>query len=190
VIVVLSLSYVYFIPSFDGTTLFVGVMVPLAVGSLIFVMAKQRVLLFAFLAYFWSLVDDKPVQFDSVLTWPEVTRFHPAGPHIFMEVVLHLLTLVFLCLVIRECLKGTSLTPSKFVAVFLLTAVAFALSYAQNIPVDAIQNLANQDWFTLDLVEHLISFVFLILACWVAAKLPSAPRTQALRSAPREDHQP
>ena len=94
----LSLLYVYLNQDFDLSTLLAGVVIPLSLGVVVLLAARRRVMLLVFVAYFWSLVDDKPVNFDSVLTWPEVTRFHPAGPHIFMEVLLHLLTLLFLAL--------------------------------------------------------------------------------------------
>jgi len=165
-----SLLYVYLYPAYDATTLLVGVILPLAFGSIVFAAIKKWVFLFAFLAYFWSLVDDKPVQFDSVLTWPEVTRFHPSGPHIFMEFVLHALTIIFLSLAVIEGLKGTSLNVQKALKVFLLTLVAFVLSYAQNIPLDAVQSIVTQDWFQLDIIEHLASVLVFFFAIREAMK--------------------
>jgi hypothetical protein len=169
-VLLLSLLYVYFYPAYDATTLLVGVIVPLAFGCILLAVRKNWVFLFAFLAYFWSLVDDKPVSFDSVLTWPEVTRFHPAGPHIFMEIVLHLLTIAFLYLAIREALKGAYLNTSKVLKVSLLTFVAFGLAYAQNIPLAAIQAIVPDEWYPLDLFEHIASLFFLYLAVREAAK--------------------
>jgi hypothetical protein len=185
-VLLLSLWYVYLNQDFDATTLLAGVLLPLVLGSAILYVTKERVLLFAFLAYFWSLVDDKPVQFDSVLTWPEVTRFHPATPHIFMEVVLHVLTIAFLYLAVREGLKGTALTQAKALKVSLLTLAAFVLSYAQNIPLDALQTFVTQDWYALDLVEHVVSLAFLYLALREAARGPVYPQGDdgALASTP------
>ena len=175
VVLGLSLLYVYANPNFDASTLAVGVIIPLGFGAAVFLATRQRVALFVFLAYFWSLVDDKPVQFDSVLTWPEVTRFHPAGPHIFMEVVLHVLTIAFLVLAAREALKGSRLSPSSMVGVWLLVLVAFVLSYAQNLPVDSIQTLATYDWYPLNLGEHVASLAFLYLALDQAGRSKRRP---------------
>ncbi len=182
-VLLLCLLYVYFYPEFDATTLLVGVIFPLAFGSIVLSVRKNWVFLYAFIAYFWSLVDDKPVQFDSVLTWPEVTRFHPATPHIFMEIVLHILTVAFLYLAVREALKGTNLNASKAFKVFLLTSVAFILSYAQNIPLAAIQAIVIDQWFPLDLLEHIASLAFLYLAVKEAAKGPKEDLRQALPEA-------
>jgi hypothetical protein len=174
-VLALSLGYVDANPNFDAGTLAVGVVIPLGFGVAVFLAARQRLALFAFLAYFWSLVDDKPVQFDSVLTWPEVTRFHPAGPHIFMEVVLHVLTLAFLVLAAREALKGSHLSLSSTVGFWLLVLIAFGLSYVQNIPLDSIQTLATYQWYPLDLGEHVASLVFLYLAVSEAIRSRKPP---------------
>jgi hypothetical protein len=174
-VLLLSLLYVYFYPEFDATTLLVGVIFPLLFGCIVLAARKNWVFLFAFIAYFWSLVDDKPVQFDSVLTWPEVTRFNPAGPHIFMEIVLHALTIAFLYLAIREALKGTNLNASKAFKVSVLTFVAFGLSYAQNIPLAAIQAIVPYNWYPIDLLEHIASLAFLYFAVREAEKDPVKP---------------
>ncbi len=176
--VVVSLWYVYQNQAFDVTTLLGGVVLPLVFGSAVLLVARERIALFAFLAYFWSLIDDAPVNFDSVLTWPEVTRAHPAGPHIFMEVLLHVLTIVFLCLALREALKGTSFTKERVFNVSLLTAAAFVLSYAQNLPLDALRTIVEQDWYQLDLAEHLASIILLYIAVRLAMRPSGAgPRT-------------
>ncbi|MGD0637245.1 MAG: hypothetical protein ABSA72_04320 [Nitrososphaerales archaeon] len=175
--VLASLWYVYQNQAFDATTLLGGVVLPLAFGSAVLFVAKQRIALFAFLALFWSLIDDAPVNFDSVLTWPEVTRTHPAGPHDFMEILLHLLTIVFLCLALREALKGTSFTEEKALSISLLTAAAFVLSYAQNLPLDALRTVVENDWYQLDLAEHLASIFFLYVAVRLAMRPSGAGPT-------------
>jgi hypothetical protein len=166
----LSQLYVFVNPAYDISTFIVGVAFPLLFGSIIFIVTQQRILPFAFLAYFWSIVDDSPVSFDAVFTWPEVTRFHPAAPHLFMEVLLHLLTLVFLYLTIRQALRGTKLTAAKAVKVSLLTLVAFVLSYAQNIPIASIQAFVENGWYQIDVLEHGASLIFLYLAIREARK--------------------
>ncbi len=165
-----SFWYVFQSQAFDITTLLGGVVLPLVFGSAVLIVTKQRIAIFAFLAFFWSLIDDAPVNFDSVLTWPEVTRVHPAGPHLFMEALLHVLTAVFLCLALREALKGTSLTREKVFGVALLTAAAFVLSYAQNLPLADLSTIVEQDWYQLDLAEHLASIALLYIAVRLAMR--------------------
>jgi hypothetical protein len=186
--VVISFWYVFLNQNFDVTTLLGGVAFPLAFGSAALLATRQRIALFAFLAYFWSLIDDAPVNFDSVFTWPEVTRAHPAGPHIFMEVLLHILTIIFLCLAIREALKGTSFTWSKAFGISLLTAAAFALSYAQNLPLDSLGAVIEQDWIQLDLAEHLASLILLYVAVRLAMKSTRDLPTTAPGSAEKKPH--
>ena len=167
-ITLLSLYYVYVNPAYDLGTFIVGVALPLLLGSILLLAGNHRLLLFVFIAYFWSLVDDAPVNFDSVLTWPEVSRYNPVFPHYLMEVILHVLTLSFLYLVVHESLKGKVLSISEQVEVGLLTLVAFGLSYAQNIPLTVIQRIVADRWYQLDLVEHVVSSLALFLALRIA----------------------
>ena len=194
--VILSQYYVFEVPAYDFTSFLAGVAFPTLFGFLIFLAIRRRILLFAFLAYIWSIVDDAPVYFDSVLTWPEVTRFHPAEPHIFLEVLLHILTGVFLYLTIRESLKGTYISNIKILKVFILTSTAFVLSYAQNIPLSIFQTFVETGWYQLDAIEHVASIMFLILAVREAAKtkigqvLPHATSPAAQqRSTPNDQNQ-
>ena len=166
--VLASLWYVSLNQNFDASTLLAGVVFPLAFGSAVLLATNQRIALFVFVAYFWSIVDDGPVFFDSVLTWPEVTRFHPATPHIFLEVLLHALTLLFMALAVREALKGTRPALPRVLGIVLLTSAAFILSYAQNIPVDAVQTVVQQEWYQLDVAEHAGSLVVLAVAILIA----------------------
>jgi hypothetical protein len=95
-----------------------------------------------------------------------------------MEVLLHVLTIVFLCLALREALKGTSFTKERVFNVSLLTAAAFVLSYAQNLPLDALRTIVEQDWYQLDLAEHLASIILLYIAVRLAMRPSGAgPRT-------------
>lgn len=120
-----------------------------------------RLLFFAFMAYFWSLIDDGPVGFDSVFTWPEVTS---GLQHTFLEILLHALTLGFMYLAIREALKGTGLASGGRVKVSLLVLAAFWASYAQNTPLSWVQALTASNWYALDAVEHTVSVAFFALA--------------------------
>lgn len=163
-VVFACLLYAQITYTFDATTFMVSVVLPLVLGSAILSVRKERILLFAFLAYFWAVVDDAPVFFDSVITWPEVTRFHPFLPRLFMNIVIHALTALFLYLTIRESMKGTSVGLRNVPRVIILTSVAFVLAYAQNIPLAAIQNVVETSWYPFDFTEKMVSICFLYLA--------------------------
>ena len=162
--------YVYLFPSYDYSTFLVGAVVPMTVTLSLPLALRNRVLLYASLAYFWALVDDGPVFLDSVFTWPEVTRFHPAAPHLFLEVLYHLLTAAFLVLAIREAAKGVMTSTPRTGGVLLLTTCAFVLAYAQNLPIGAIQTIVETQWFQLDIVEHVLSGSLLALAIYEARR--------------------
>ncbi len=127
---------------------------------------KARIILFASIAYFWSFIDDAPINFDSVYTWPEVTNgLH----HSIMEVVLHALTFFFLYLTMREAFKGIKKGEKRIFYAYTLAFIAFILAYAQNIPIDPVQDIVLKAWYPLDLAEHLLSFVVLYFAIRVAS---------------------
>jgi len=150
------LSYVYLNQNFDLGTLLIGVILPFTAGSLILVVLRQRILLFAFIAYFWSLVDDAPVHFDSVLTWPEVTRYQPFIPY-FVDFVLLAVVFASLYLAVRECTKGKILSKERKVQLAFLILVIFGLSYLQDIEIWPIHPIVADYFYELDLVEHLLS---------------------------------
>jgi hypothetical protein len=170
-VLIAALLYAEVTDVYDSTTLLVSVVLPLILGSAIFLLRKNRILLFAFLAYFWAIIDDRPVFFDSVLTWPEVTRFHPFLPRLFMNIVIHALTALFLYLTIRESLKGSSVRLRNASLVIVLALVAFILAYAQNIPLAVIQKVVETSWYPFDLAEKLASVFFLYIAVREAVKL-------------------
>jgi len=174
-VVVAALLYAQVTGTYDATTFVVSVVLPLVLGSAILSVSKERILLFAFLAYFWTVVDDAPVFFDSVLTWPEVTRFHPFLPRLFMNIVIHALTAIFLYLTIRESIKGTSVRLENTVRVIALSSIAFVLAYAQNIPLASIQSLVQTSWYPFDLTEKLVSILFFYLAVREAMKMKVKP---------------
>lgn len=159
-VVVAGLLYAYVVYVFDLKTLLVSVVMPLVLGSVIFSARRQRILLFAFLAYIWAVVDDAPVYFDSVLTWPEVTRFHPFLPRLYMNIVIHSLTLFFLYLAVRESTKEKKLSGWKIIKLTVLSLTAFVLAYAQNIPLAGIQNIVDSSWYEFDVVAKVSSIVF------------------------------
>jgi hypothetical protein len=174
-VVVACLLYAQVTGTYDATTFMVSVVLPLVLGSAILSVRKNRILLFAFIAYLWAVLDDAPVFLDSVLTWPEVTRFHPFLPRLFMNVVIHALTALFLFLTIRESIKWTSVRLRDALRVIVLTSMAFVLAYAQNIPLTAIQNIVETSWYPFDFTEKLVSTFLLYLAVREAMKLKPSP---------------
>ena len=167
-IVVYGLQYAYVVYTFDLTTLIISVILPLCLGSFFLALTGERILVYAFLAYIWAVVDDMPVFFDSVLTWPEVTRFHPFLPRLFMNIVIHGLTIGFLYLAIREALKGRTTKGIRMYSVALLVLVAFVLAYAQNLPLNIIQNLVENSWYPFDLAEKLASLAVFGIAVYLS----------------------
>ena len=119
---------------YDVRTLLLCIVAPLVFGVAILSLRRDRTLLFGFLALFWAVIDDRPIFFDSILTWPEVTRFHPFLPRLFMNIVIHTLTIVFLYLTIRESMKGSGVRLSKAPRVIILASVAFVFAYAREHP--------------------------------------------------------
>lgn len=168
-IYVLTQLYVYIFPAYDVGTLAVGAMVPLFASILIAYVLQSRVLLYALLAYFWALVEDAPVYLDSVFTWPEVTRFHPATPHLFLEVLYHSLTALFLLLAVKEARRGAKMSLGRKALAGSLLAGGFVLAYAQNIPVAPIQDIVESQWYQLDLLEHLASGTLTIVGLLLAS---------------------
>ena len=168
VVYVLTQAFVFLFPSYDLVTFAVGAGIPFLASLLLPLSIGNRVMLYASLGYFWALVDDAPVYLDSVITWPEVTRFHPAGPHIFLEILYHLLTAIFLFLGLREAVKGRATNTMKLAASSAMVALAFVLAYAQNLPFDSIQAIVENNWYQLDFVEHLSSALLYLAALKVA----------------------
>jgi hypothetical protein len=156
--------YVNYNQTFDYSTFLIGVAIPLASVYVLFRRRSDRFILFAFLGYFWSVVDDAPVYFDSVFTWPEVTRFHPILPHYTLEVIFHLATLGFLYLSLCEVSGSGIRLGRRTLRIYLLLGLAFLLSYAQNVPLDAIQSIVRSSWYQLDIFEHLGSVAIFSLA--------------------------
>lgn len=173
-VVVAGMLYAAVTGTYDASTFLVSVLLPLVLGSAFLSVRKERIALFAFLAYFWAVVDDGPVFFDSVLTWPEVTRFHPFLPRLFMNIVIHALTALFLYLGVRESMKGTSVSLRKAPKVIILTSAAFVVAYAQNIPLTAIQNVVDTSWYAFDITEKSVSIFLFCVAIWLAMKLKAS----------------
>jgi hypothetical protein len=171
--------YVGYNQTFDYSTFLIGVVAPLALGCVLFSRRSDRFLLFAFLGYFWSVVDDAPVDFDSVFTWPEVTRFHPVLPHYTLEVIFHVATLGFMYFSVREVSSGEIKLNRRALRIYLLLALAFLLSYAQNIPLGAVQSIVESSWYQLDVLEHLGSvavFGVALIDAWnYRARLTARP---------------
>jgi len=122
---------------------------------------EGRIAYLAFLGFFWSLIDDGPVDFDSVSTWPEVTS---GLQHTITEVVLHLLTAAFMYLTVREALNGKRVASRKALQISILTLAAFWAAYFQNTPLEIVQRVAQSAWYPLDIVEHALSLALFYLA--------------------------
>ncbi|MDA4123977.1 MAG: hypothetical protein OK438_00810 [Thaumarchaeota archaeon] len=169
--------YVGYNQAFDYSTFMIGVIIPLAVGWALLRRRDNRFLLFAFVGYLWSVIDDAPVNFDSVLTWPEVTRLNPLLPHLTLELLLHLATLVFLYLSVWEISDGALHLHDGRLWIYMLLGIAFILSYFQNIPLHSVQSAVRSSWYELDVLEHLASVLVFGLALFGAKNLCS-PRRQ------------
>ncbi len=162
-------------PNLDWMDFVWAVVIPIALATVFFGLLKQRILLFAFLAYIWSFTDDAPVYLDSVFTWPEVTS---GLQHTFLEILLHILTIIFLYLAVREAIKGTQSSAQKTTMVYILAATAFVFAYAQNIPLNIIREWTAHSWYRFDIVEHLISLGFFSLAILIARRKEKPPYLQ------------
>ena len=176
-----------------NSTYFVeAVVIPIVLASGIFLGGRRWIIWFAFMAYIWSVTDDAPVYLDSVFTWPEVTS---GFQHYFLEVLLHILTLFFMSLTIREAFRlqrqrrstvevvaqgdisssDRSVLPKqnnnrKLLLMLSLFVVAFVSSYAQNLPLHFFQTISGTAWYRLDIVEHIVSIAFLFGTVKVAMK--------------------
>jgi hypothetical protein len=128
----------------------------------------RRVYLFVFLAYFWSVTDDAPVNLDSIYTWPEVTS---GLQHTTTELLLHALTLLFLCLAVREAVKGSrKLAFSRWFTVSILTMAAFGAASVSIIPLPSLQAAITTNWYEIDAVGHVTSIGLMCAALWEAVK--------------------
>jgi hypothetical protein len=161
-VLLLTEVYVAFNQTFDYSTFVVGLVVPLAAALVLFGRRGDRFLLYAYVGYLISIVDDAPVNLDSVFTWPQVTRLNPLVPHLTMELLLHVATIVFLYLSLRTALRGAQRALSF--RVYLLLVIAFVLSYLQNLPISPLQSLVTGSWYELDVFEHLASLAVFAIA--------------------------
>ena len=149
----------------------VAVLLPIILATILFGAAKNWLFLFGFLAYIWCLTDDAPVYLDSVFTWPEVTS---GFQHIFLEYLLHFLTLFFMVLTLWQAIKTRKgkgpIGIRNLVFPLILLAVAFVTSYFQNVPLSQIQQITRNTfrskppWYELDIIEHIVSILFLYFA--------------------------
>jgi len=113
-------------------------------------------------AYFWSLINDAPVNADSILG---------RSGYLLMEVVLNLLSFLGFYLAAREATKGSGLSrmPSR---VALWTLLAFLWSSADDLPFVAfwLDPLRPKIWYPFDAAIHAISLVFFYLAVRAPSK--------------------
>jgi hypothetical protein len=73
-------------------------------------------------------------------------------------------------LVVREAGKGTTFGTSKAIKVAILSFGALALAYAQNVPLNEVQVIVENQWYQLDVIEHLFSAILLFVAIKEAGK--------------------
>jgi len=156
-------------PGLDWKAFAVGVALPAIGGSAILLAAKSRVVLFTFLAYLWSVTDDAPVNLDSVYTWPAVTS---GLQHTVAEVILHLLTLAFMYLAVKEAFRGSGRETSlrKLSRVLVLVIAAFVLASVSIVPLPGLRAAISSGWYQIDVVGHLMSLAFLSVALREAAR--------------------
>jgi hypothetical protein len=159
-------------PNLNWEDFVYAVVVPTILAFLFFGLGKQPVLIYACLGYIIAVSEDAPVYLDSVFTWPEVTS---GLQHTFLEILLHLMTALFIYLAVRQALKGR-IGPSRKFVVYVLAVVAFVASYAQNLPIGIIEQIVKHSWFQLDVAEHFISFGFFSLAIVIANRMKKAPK--------------
>ena len=177
------------------TTIFVGTVVaPIVLATVLFLGLKMRIVWFAFMAYIWAVTEDAPVYLDSIFTWPEVTS---GLQHLFLEVLLHLLTLFFISLTVREAFRlrekrirheeslvtsndsiFTRISKANVLLIVILALLAFVLSYAQNLPISSLKSITGPAWYRLDIAEHIISVLLLYLAVKFTLNTPKVkPRS-------------
>jgi hypothetical protein len=145
----------------DWIAFLTSVALPICLAIFLFWFRGRKILFLVFVAYIWAVTEDAPVFLDSVYTWPEVTS---GLQHSILEIIFHILTVIFMILAYREALKGTAITKRKLLGITLLGIIAYVLSYAQNIPLVSIQEIVQENWLGLDLVEHVTSITILGVA--------------------------
>lgn len=155
-------------PDEDWTVFVWAVALPAIVGSATLLALGKRVYFFIFMAYFWSVTDDNPVNLDSIYTWPEVTHgLH----HTVAEVILHVLTLLFLYLAVREAVRdGGKMAYWRLSVVSLLTVAAFVTASVSIIPIPSLQASISANWYQIDAIAHVVSLVLISAALWEAMK--------------------
>lgn len=183
----IHLNFVIFVES---------VLIPIILASVAFLTGRMRILWFAFMAYIWSVTDDAPVYLDSIFTWPEVTS---GFQHMFLEVLLHLLTLLFMSLALEEAFKlrrerilveepfrsanrkiSTKIGKRRLLVIISFTLLALISSYAQNLPLAFLESISGEAWYRLDILEHIISIAFLYAAVRFTISIPPLAKAQPL----------
>ena len=156
---------------------FEAVIIPIALATVLFLKTGRMTIWFAFMAYIWSVTEDAPVYLDSVFSWPEVTS---GFQHIFLEILFHLLTFVFMAMAYLSVLLSKKdqkdsvtfkylLLSWKFYLGFALLSTSFVLSYAQNLPLSQFESISGIPWYNLDIEEHTLSIMFLYATVRIAA---------------------
>ncbi len=118
---------------------------------------NKKIVLWGFLGYFWTLIDDDPVNADLLLGKTGYT----------MEFVLHALTIFFFYLAIREAAKrvGLSWTTALWIVLAFLSSSADDAAF-----INLISLIRHDYWYPLDVAEHAASLLFFYLAIRVPIK--------------------
>ncbi|HUI01133.1 MAG TPA: hypothetical protein VLX56_05845 [Nitrososphaerales archaeon] len=130
-----------------------------------------RVYLFSFAAYAASIVDDAPFNADQLLG---------AANQLEMEVILHVTTLAFLALAVREAGRGRIAPWAGF-----LTLVAFVVASLDDFPsLRVIRYLRHHHWYLLDISIHLASIIVFYFAVRRALRESEAAARPGVPSQP------
>jgi hypothetical protein len=142
-----------------------------------------KILFWGALAYFWSMINDDPVNADLLLAKPP----HPG--YYLMEVVLNLLSLICFCLAAREALKGQNFRNLR-VKVALWTILAFLWSSSDDIPFlkDGLGLSSITSEYYYDVVKWSVSLFFFYLA--IRRSTVQDPRVEKARKVPTTEVPP
>jgi hypothetical protein len=123
---------------------------------MIFASQTWRIVMWGALAYFWSFINDSPINADGLLG-------HEG--YYVMELLLNILSLSCFFLASREAIKGRS-NPRVHLKVGLYIALAFLLSSADDIPFLAhrLGPLRTNFWYPFEIAIYGVSLVFFYLA--------------------------
>jgi len=145
-------------------TIILGVLFPLLLASVVLLATSQLDVLLCFSALFWSVVDDVPVDFD----WPRLSGFPPGVTHEAMQIVIYVLSLAFMSAFLWSALRGSKADFRQTVVSIALGALALLISYADDIPLNFINDMVNDQWYQIYTLEHIVGAAVAALTIFVA----------------------